>query len=587
MCKPLAWLACSAVPCTRVGGMGSFGSCAHSPTKDRTGSRSGTSPIRIEHPRTDRPGDRGRHLRLGPPPAPRARPGHPGRAAPSATSSPAWSRRSGPRRQGSSAATGWCVPVQHLLRRLLLLPARADLELREHQPCHRRGDRRLRLLAHHGRLRRRPGRVRPRAVLGRGRREDPRRHGRRHVLFLSDVFPTGYQAPRWARSRAARRWWSSAPGRWASSRMKSALADGRRPGHRRGPRRLPARVRAAATRAWRRSTSGRRRRHHDQGHDRRPRRRRLHRRGGLRGRGLGGRSGRWRLREAAGRLDGGHQLGIHSDAQGRQRLDHRRVRPAVEPGRHRHRHEQGAHDAHGPVQREALHAAPARAHPRPAAIDAEGDLHPPVPARAGAARATTRSRRSGTAASRSRSSRTEPCCTEEPAHGTHLERPPPDRQSGRQQGHAPVEAVDLDPRQRPGVPAERPPQPWPNSRFPPNACAPQPSAPKHGRPNKSMPPVYGTAVPLHGLSGVIRKAAYSYPDHVATHWLLLLLGDRVDSWGMRTARISRLARPSRSSPCSGTACSADRTAGEYSVTPSAARGRPRRGRSSPAPAPTV
>ena len=46
--------------------------------------------------------------------------------------------------------------------------------------------------------------------------------------------------------------------------------------------------------------------------------------------------------------------------------------PPVEPRPHRHGDEQGAHAADGPVQREALHAAPARAHPRGAHRRARG-----------------------------------------------------------------------------------------------------------------------------------------------------------------------------------------------------------------------
>jgi hypothetical protein len=108
---------------------------------------------------------------------------------------------------------------------------------------------------------------------------------------------------------------------------------------------------------------------------------------------------------------------------------------------------------------------------------------------------------------------------------------------------SPVEPVDLDPSRRPGVPKERPPQPWPNSRFPPQRMTAAPSAPRHGRPNKPMPPVYGTAVPPRGVSGALRKAAYRYPDHVATHWLMLLLADRVDSWGTRAWRLAKVMTP--------------------------------------------
>jgi hypothetical protein len=41
-------------------------------------------------------------------------------------------------------------------------------------------------------------------------------------------------------------------------------------------------------------------------------------------------------------------------------------------------------------------------------------------------------------------------------------------------------------------------------------------------------PVFGTAQPLHGMSGLIRRAAYEIPEHHARHWALLLAADRVD-----------------------------------------------------------
>ncbi len=98
--------------------------------------------------------------------------------------------------------------------------------------------------------------------------------------------------------------------------------------------------------------------------------------------------------------------------------------------------------------------------------------------------------------------------------------------------------VDLDRRRRPGVPRERPPAPWPHTRFPPEQQRGRPSSPLHGRPNKQLPPVFGTAVPLHGLSGLVRRLGYHYPDHYPRHWLLELLGDRVDSWSHRLRRLA-------------------------------------------------
>ena len=46
----------------------------------------------------------------------------------------------------------------------------------------------------------------------------------------------------------------------------------------------------------------------------------------------------------------------------------------------------------------------------------------------------------------------------------------------------------------------------------------------------ALPPVFGTSIPLKGLSGAIRRFAYvRYGEGRAAHWLLLILGDRVDA----------------------------------------------------------
>jgi len=89
--------------------------------------------------------------------------------------------------------------------------------------------------------------------------------------------------------------------------------------------------------------------------------------------------------------------------------------------------------------------------------------------------------------------------------------------------------ADRDPKSRPGVPMElEPPRPIGEAHWtqPPQQISDvkvfkQPLAPK-------MPPVFGTAIPPKGLSGLIRAAAYQYPDHLTRHWLLLLMADRVN-----------------------------------------------------------
>lgn len=88
--------------------------------------------------------------------------------------------------------------------------------------------------------------------------------------------------------------------------------------------------------------------------------------------------------------------------------------------------------------------------------------------------------------------------------------------------------VDRDPRSRPGVPMEEPPHPvggahWtePARQMPDERVLKQPL-------RKELTPVFGTAAPPKGLSGLIRRMAYMAPDHKTKHWLLLLIADRVD-----------------------------------------------------------
>jgi hypothetical protein len=100
--------------------------------------------------------------------------------------------------------------------------------------------------------------------------------------------------------------------------------------------------------------------------------------------------------------------------------------------------------------------------------------------------------------------------------------------------------ADLDPSQRPGIPMELEPQPLPGSQVP---ITPQQSdypVLLHGG-KQQRPPVYGTAAPPKALSGALRKLAYKYPDHLARHWMLLIMADRVDSWEHNLPRLLPVA----------------------------------------------
>ncbi|MGB3909555.1 MAG: hypothetical protein WBL06_03670 [Pseudolysinimonas sp.] len=101
--------------------------------------------------------------------------------------------------------------------------------------------------------------------------------------------------------------------------------------------------------------------------------------------------------------------------------------------------------------------------------------------------------------------------------------------------------VDLDPADRPSVPRERfdPAGTGARWRFPERqeVQGPRERSIEHAQ----LPPVFGTAVPLRGLSGAIRRLAYRrFSEARAVHWLLLILGDRVDALGSHVRSFATL-----------------------------------------------
>jgi hypothetical protein len=114
------------------------------------------------------------------------------------------------------------------------------------------------------------------------------------------------------------------------------------------------------------------------------------------------------------------------------------------------------------------------------------------------------------------------------------EKPPPPpsiepRSTEQLRAEVPGWGVDLDPADRPSWPKERRDLTtgahW---HFPDRQTT-------HGFRERSiehemLTPVFGTSVPLRGLSGVIRRLAYArFSEGRAAHWLLLVAGDRVDA----------------------------------------------------------
>jgi hypothetical protein len=101
----------------------------------------------------------------------------------------------------------------------------------------------------------------------------------------------------------------------------------------------------------------------------------------------------------------------------------------------------------------------------------------------------------------------------------------PDRES--LQAQIPGWGADLNKDDRPSVPKlkfldtgawwdfpERQPEKWPRER-----------SVEH----RFLTPVFGTAQPPSGVSGIMRRFAYKFSEGRALHWLILLYADRVDA----------------------------------------------------------
>jgi hypothetical protein len=86
--------------------------------------------------------------------------------------------------------------------------------------------------------------------------------------------------------------------------------------------------------------------------------------------------------------------------------------------------------------------------------------------------------------------------------------------------------VDLDPANRPSYPKEIAADTGARWEFP---VRQRPRGfRERSTEHKFLTPVFGTAQPLKGISGQIRKHAYTYSEGRLAHWLLLVVGDRVD-----------------------------------------------------------
>ena len=88
--------------------------------------------------------------------------------------------------------------------------------------------------------------------------------------------------------------------------------------------------------------------------------------------------------------------------------------------------------------------------------------------------------------------------------------------------------VDLDPKNRPAVPMENLDLKATGAHwsFPERQIQRYPR--EKSTEHKFLTPVFGTVCPPRGISGLVRRSAYKFSEGRTAHWLLLILGDRID-----------------------------------------------------------
>jgi len=104
----------------------------------------------------------------------------------------------------------------------------------------------------------------------------------------------------------------------------------------------------------------------------------------------------------------------------------------------------------------------------------------------------------------------------------------PQRPTREQLSHIQGWGADLDHKNRPGYPMERTPP-----RFIHQHEGRLPEQPQNvevlvSTERPGITPIFGTAQPPKGLSGMMRRAAFRWAENDLRHWLLLLAADRVN-----------------------------------------------------------
>jgi hypothetical protein len=109
------------------------------------------------------------------------------------------------------------------------------------------------------------------------------------------------------------------------------------------------------------------------------------------------------------------------------------------------------------------------------------------------------------------------------------DKPPLAESNDQLRARIPGWGADLDPADRPSFPQERfdPGATGAHWRFPDRQPEHRPR--ERSIEHAGLTPVFGTAQPLKGVSGMLRRHAYRrYGEGRAAHWLMLIAADRVD-----------------------------------------------------------
>jgi hypothetical protein len=110
------------------------------------------------------------------------------------------------------------------------------------------------------------------------------------------------------------------------------------------------------------------------------------------------------------------------------------------------------------------------------------------------------------------------------------EKPPLPETTEQLRARIPGWGVDLDPVDRPSHPKLRYQQDLSGAHWEFPDRQPEKVARERSMEHAFLTPVFGTAQPLKGLSGVVRRFSYQrFSEGRAAHWLLLVLADRVDA----------------------------------------------------------